>query len=82
MNEFALFAGYMFMILGGMFAFGFFLAALGQLLCEAWIAVRRKCRMIREEEALILDYKANREKFLEWREGEENMWKGRWEDTC
>lgn len=80
MNEVALFVGYMFLILGGSILFGFLLVALGQLLCEAWIAVRKKCRMIREEEALILDYKKNREKFMEWREGEENMWKGRLEN--
>ena len=46
----------------------------------AWIAFSESFRDICKAESLIHDYRKNREKFLEWRDGEENMWKGRMED--
>lgn len=50
-------------------------------LAEAvWVVVSENFRDICKAESLIHDYRKNREKFLEWREGEENMWKGRLQD--
>lgn len=80
MNEIVYGIGIIVTVLGGLLACGIVICLLGELFCLVWVSFSVKFRDICKEESLILDYRKNREKFLEWREGEENMWKGRWED--
>jgi hypothetical protein len=78
--NFAFGIGTVIMCLGAVLLASSIILFLGWLVQFAWTAFSVTFRAICKTESLICDYKKNREKFLEWREGEENMRKGRMED--
>lgn len=80
MMEVALYLGMSVMSIGGILLATALIFFFGWLVCIAWTMFSVTFRKICQAESLIADYRKNREKFLEWREGEENMWKGRMED--
>jgi hypothetical protein len=80
MNEVVYGVGVIVTVLGGLLFAGIAIVFLGELFCITWASFSERFRDICKAESLIHDYRKNREKFLEWRDGEENMWKGRLED--
>ena len=80
MENAALKIGEILLIVGGSFLAAAMFAVALWLACIAWTMFSVTFRKICQTESLIFDYRKNREKFLEWREGEENLWKGRMED--
>lgn len=69
MDAVALILGKVMLTVGGALLGGWFLVLLGQILCNAYVELRRKTRLIAEEEAMICEYCKNRDKFMEWKEG-------------
>jgi hypothetical protein len=80
MDNAALMLGRILFVVGGSLLATALIAFSLWLACIAWTMFSVTFRKICQAESLIRDYRKNREKFLEWREGEENMWKGRMED--
>ena len=80
MENAALMLGGILLIVGGSCLATALIALSLWLVCIAWTMFSVTFRKICQTESLIFDYRKNREKFLEWREGEENLWKGRMED--
>lgn len=68
LDKVALFIGRFLLFFGGFCAFVWLVWLLGQLACAAWISFSNAFRDICNAESLILEYRKNREKFLEWKE--------------
>ena len=62
--------GFAFMLVGGLLLFGAMVTLGIRLMCELWAGVSLRFRNICKAESLIIEYRKNREKFLEWLEME------------
>ena len=70
MNSIALWLGTILMGAGGALLVLALIFFIGWLVCVAWIAFSERFRGICKAESLIFEYRKNREKFLEWKEGD------------
>ena len=69
MTKTALAIGCVIMGAGGALLALMILFSIGYGLCCAWIAFSNRFRDVCKAESLIFEYRKNREKFLEWKEG-------------
>ena len=72
MDNLALKLGEFVMVFGGILFAACIFLLLGYLICIAWTAFSVTFRAICKAESLILEYRKNREKFLEWKAGVED----------
>jgi hypothetical protein len=73
MAEIAYKLGEIFMIFGGVLATTGCLFLLGFMVESAWILFSDTFRAICKAESLIFEYRKNRDAFLKWREGANNV---------